>query len=303
MTPESPILLSVVTPSRNQARFLRRNIESVLEQGVPGVEHIVMDGASTDGSVEILRAYPHLIWESQPDSGQSQALNRAIARARGEWIVWINSDDYLLPGALLKFLDFAAAHPAAQFVYSNCTFVDEAERVVGRRRASYSRERRTLEYWWRAGGAGFAQPGSIFRKALWEEFGPFDESLHYAMDYDFWLKMCGRVEFLYLDDDLATYRLHGEAKTSEGWRPFAEERLRVMRRYWGARGLGARLKFAVLAQAMMGTQMLAEGVHAWRRGERARAVRYWAEGVARNPLCFLSPAHWRFLLRRSRRGD
>ena len=84
MTPEPPILFSVVTPSRNQARFLRRNIESVLEQAVPGVEHIVMDGASTDGSVEILRAYPHLIWASQPDSGQSQALNRAIARARGE---------------------------------------------------------------------------------------------------------------------------------------------------------------------------------------------------------------------------
>ncbi len=113
------IFISVVTPSYNQASFISDTIESVRNQSVSGVEHIVVDGGSKDGTLEILKRCPDITWISEPDRGQSDALNKGVARARGEWIVWINSDDCLLPQALEKFISLAAAHPEARFVFSN----------------------------------------------------------------------------------------------------------------------------------------------------------------------------------------
>ena len=104
---------SVITPSFNQAQYIRENIESVLAQDYPNVEHIVIDNASTDGTVEILGTYPALIWRSEPDSGQSDAVNKALQLATKEWIIWVNSDDFLLPGAMHALAAMIGRNPSA----------------------------------------------------------------------------------------------------------------------------------------------------------------------------------------------
>ncbi|MCX7047295.1 MAG: glycosyltransferase family 2 protein [Candidatus Sumerlaeota bacterium] len=287
--------ISVVTPSFNQGRFIRRNIESVIEQGLDGVEHIVADGASTDETISILDEYPHLVWFSQKDRGQTEALNNAIARARGEWIVWINSDDYLLPGALAALREYIPTHPEAQFVYSNCLYVDESGAEIERIPATYTRE--GFDHWWRR-GVGFVQPGAFFRRELWERHGPFDESFQYIMDYDFWRRFHADIEFHYLDGYLAAYRLHGASKTSQGQTNFAREMVLSCRRYWDRQGSWAKWKWRAMLFMALGRVMIYEGARIWEEGRRAEAIRLLAEGCARDPMGFLSHPNLCFLLRR-----
>jgi len=284
----APLTISVVTPSFNQGRFIRKNIESVLEQRLDGVEHIVADGGSSDETIGVLKEYSHLRWISEKDHGQSDALNKGIAMARGDWIAWVNSDDYLLPGALAKLAAFVAQRPGAQFVYSNCLFTDEGEVEVGRHKANYSLD--GFYYWWR-GAANFPQPGSFFKKELWEKLGPFDVNLHYTMDYDFWLKLSGNVEFHYLDDWLVAYRLHGESKTGRGNLPFFKEKIAVTRRYWDARGGWRRWQFRFLLHLAYGRQLMLEGIRRWEAGRKGKAWRLWIESYARNPLCLFAYPH------------
>lgn len=281
---------SVITPSYNQAQFIRRTIESVLEQSGgkpnPDIEHIIADGGSTDATVEILKEYPHLIWFSEKDRGQSDALNKGIARATGEWIVWINSDDYLLPGALDALKNFLREKPGAQFVFSDCTFVDEHGAVLSTRPAFYHEDPSALYHWWRR-GAGIGQPGSFFRRALWEKYGPFDIHLHYTMDFDFWLKISADVPLLHMPGHWATYRLHGASKTLEGWKPFTLEHIRVENRYWDQRGgLWNRLKFRFLLRLMFAKKLVLEGIRAWDGGDRGRAWTNWREALLHQPMAF-----------------
>lgn len=283
---------SVVTPSYNQARFLRENIESVRAQNVEGVEHIVADGGSTDGSVDILKEYPDARWVSEPDRGQSDALNKAIAMARGEWIVWINSDDTLLPGALRALDAFLEAHPDAQFVYSNCVFTDAEGNEIRRRRATYHENPRMFETWWRAGGYGFDQPGTFFRRALWERYGPFDPDLHYTMDHDFWLRIRDHVEFEHLDAYTATYRLHEASKTGGGRLAFARENVLTTRRYWDRRGGMRKWAMRLRLRNMLALELGAEARNRLRSGEFAAAARFLAEAFLQNPLWCLSPSLW-----------
>lgn len=288
--PTAP-LISVVTPSLNQGRYIRKNIESVLEQRMENVEHVVVDGGSTDETLSILKEYPHLKWVSERDRGQSDALNKGIASARGEWILWINSDDFLLPGCLEAFAGFLARHPDAEFVYSNLAFVDEEDREISRRQAYFSESDRTLYYWWRR-GVGFAQPGSFFRRALWEKFGPFDVDLHYTMDYDFWLKIGDAVPFLHLDAYVAVYRLHEASKTLEGWRPFLLEKMRITRRYWDRRGTWRKWQFRFLLPLVFSKKLALEGIRAWDAGDRKKAAGLWLEALRRQPFGFPLSRPW-----------
>lgn len=224
---------SIITPSFNQGQFLEKTIQSVLEQDIADFEHIIADGGSTDSTLDVIQRHPHLIWFSERDRGQSDALNKALARARGEWIVWINSDDYLLPGALKALDAFLIQKPDAQFVYSSCLYVDEHGRELKREPASWTSD--NLVYWWRR-GLGFSQPGSFFRRELWERYGPFGVDLHYTMDYDFWLKMHREVRFDTLDAFTAAYRLQPESKTCTGNYKFVLEKIAVTRAYWDRQG-------------------------------------------------------------------
>ena len=126
-------LVSIITPSRNQAPFLEATIQSVLAQDYPEIEYLVIDGDSTDGSLDIIKRYQKRLayWVSEPDLGQTDAINKGFAHANGEIFAWLNSDDLLLPGAITEAVDFLVKHPETGMVYGDADFIDETGRVIG----------------------------------------------------------------------------------------------------------------------------------------------------------------------------
>ena len=204
-------LISIVTPSYNQARFLEDTLRSVVAQGYPRTEHIVIDGGSSDGSVDIIRRYaPHLrSWVSEPDRGQSHAINKGLAQAHGDVLTWLNSDDTYLPGALDEVGRFFAGHPDVDLVYGDYVYTDAAGRPMRRRHVFDTIAYESLLYHDYLG-----QPAVFFRRGLFEKVGPLDESLHYCMDWDLFLRMWRVCRPRHLPKVLATYRLDHAAKSN-----------------------------------------------------------------------------------------
>jgi glycosyltransferase involved in cell wall biosynthesis len=229
MTPDP--LFSIITPSYNQAKFLRRTIESVLMQDVPNVEYIIMDGGSTDGSQAIIKEYQDQIayWESTPDKGQTDAINKGFNRAQGKYLAWINSDDVYHPGAFEEAAKFLDMNPDVGLVYSDCTFIDAADREIGQFPAAQTDYRRL-----RRGYVHIPQQASFFRADLWRKVGPLDPSFYFAMDYDLWVRLAKDATLKYLPGRTwASFRLHGDAKTIEADSRCWPEMLRVHYREGG----------------------------------------------------------------------
>jgi glycosyltransferase involved in cell wall biosynthesis len=219
------VTVSVVIPSFNGARFLRGALESALAQDPPPLEILVQDGGSTDDSAAVVAELgdPRVRFVSEPDRGQSDALNRAIARARGDWIAWLNVDDLMYPGLL------AGASDDADLVYGDYDWIDEAGATVRHVRPGpeFSRERLL------AGGTFLFSGATLFRRSLFERYGGIDEGLRYAMDYDLFLRFAPHVRTRYVPRPLAAFRLHGASKTSTlTWGIFRETG-RVRRRHGG----------------------------------------------------------------------
>jgi glycosyltransferase involved in cell wall biosynthesis len=207
---ELPVI-SVVTPSYNQAQFLEDTLDSVASQDYPRTEHIVVDGGSTDGSVEIIRRHaPRLRhWVSEPDRGQSHAINKGLAMARGDILAWLNSDDTYLPGALNAVGAMFARHPDVDLVYGDFVYTDAAGTPMRRRHLFDTISYESLLYHDYLG-----QPAVFFRRSLWEKAGPLDESLHYCLDWDLFLRMWRVCRPKHLPMVLATYRLDRAAKSN-----------------------------------------------------------------------------------------
>ncbi len=199
--------ITVVTPSFNQASFLETTMLSVLGQSYPELEYIVMDGGSTDGSVEIIRRYESQLahWASGPDGGQSAALNSAFARATGEIFCWVNSDDFLLPGALLRVArHFGGRTAEPRLVYGSCLFFeDRGKRAKVVRPPAFDRGRLRLSEF-------IIQPSAFWTRALWEKTGPLDQSLSFAFDWDWFIRASASGEFEMCDEILSAYRLQIE---------------------------------------------------------------------------------------------
>lgn len=203
-------LVTIVTPSYNQARFLEATIRSVLEQDYPRIEYIVVDGGSSDGSMDILRKYADRLawWISEPDRGQTDAINKGFSRARGEILAWLNSDDTYQPGAVGEAAAYLMEHPEVGLVYGDTNFIDENDRVIGRfpaRQTDYRRLRR--------GYVHVPQQAAFFRAELWRRVGPLDPTFYFAMDYDLWVRLAAQAPMVYYPRLWANFRLHGEAKT------------------------------------------------------------------------------------------
>lgn len=224
------MLVSIITPSYNQAKYLEKTIKSVLDQDYPEIEYIVIDGGSTDGSVEILRKYETRLagWISEPDRGQTDAINKGFARASGEVLAWLNSDDILEPGAVREAVAYLQQHPAAGMVYGDCNFIDAADRVIGKFAAAQTDYRRL-----RQGYVHIPQQASFFRTDLWRRVGPLDPSFYFAMDYDLWVRLARLAPLHYTPRLWANFRLHGDAKTIAADDRCWPEMLRVHRREGG----------------------------------------------------------------------
>lgn len=203
-------LVSIVTPSYNQAPFLEETLRSVLDQDYPRVEYIVIDGGSTDGSLEIIRKYQDRLtrWISEPDLGQADAINKGFSQSTGEILAWLNSDDTYAPGAISEAVAFLTEHPEIGMVYGNAYYIDGQGRRVGRYPA------RPTDYkGLRRGVNTVSQQSMFFRSLLWRMVGPLDPSFYYAMDYDLWVRIAAVTPIAFCDRYWANFRLHGKSKS------------------------------------------------------------------------------------------
>lgn len=223
-------LVSIVTPSLNQGRYLEATVRSVLEQDYPNVEHIVVDGGSTDETLEVLRRYEDVRWISEPDRGQAHALNKGFSLARGSVLGWLNADDVYLSGAIASAVD-ALRTSGAALVHGGWSQIDENGASLHEIAPIPWDYRLQLEV-----RNGVAQPGTLFTREAFEAVGGIDESYRYAMDYDLWLKIGKRFGVCHVDRVLAAYRLHPESKTVAEAEGFWPETWRA------ARSHGARLR-------------------------------------------------------------
>jgi glycosyltransferase involved in cell wall biosynthesis len=206
----APPLVSVVTPSFNQGRFLERTIASVLAQSYPRLEYIVVDGGSTDGSRPIIERFASTLawWVSEPDAGQTDAINKGFAHARGDIFAWLNSDDVWMPGAVESAMQVLEAHPDLGLVYGDADYIDEDDHVIGKFPAAQT-DYRML----RQGYVHIPQQAAFFRGDLWRSLGPLDNSLFFAMDYDLWIRIAAHAKLQYVPQTWAGFRLHRDAKT------------------------------------------------------------------------------------------
>jgi glycosyltransferase involved in cell wall biosynthesis len=201
--------VSIVTPSYNQGQFIEETIRSVLLQGYPDLEYIIIDGGSTDGSVEIIRKYePWLAyWVSEPDRGQSHAINKGIARASGEMLFWLNSDDLVMPGAFSTVAGLFVQNPQVRMVTGQARVIDAQGQQIGVLRsrftswADYATRKCTIR-----------QVATFFDRALFDELGMINESFDYCMDADLLLRFTRKYPPLIVESYLSAYRKHDLTK-------------------------------------------------------------------------------------------
>ncbi len=229
--------ITVVTPSYNQGKFLEQTICSVLGQLYPNLEYFVMDGGSTDDSVEIIKRYESSLagWVSEKDRGQSSALNKGFARATGEILCWLNSDDFLLPGALREAV---RQMEGADFVYGKClSFSDTGTRGLVNIPPEHDRALLSLVDY-------IIQPSSFWRRSLWDKTGPLNEEYHYAFDWEWYLRADKVGRFARADFIFSAYRFHDAHKSSHGGQKRAQEIVAVAKAQ-GGDAAGCHYQFTI----------------------------------------------------------
>ena len=237
--------ISIVTPSFNQGKFIGETIESVLRQNYPNVEHIVMDGASTDGTLKVLARYPHLRVISEPDSGQAEAINKGFRMATGDIWGFLNSDDTLMPNALISVAREFALDRGPDVVMGRCRFVDEKGHYLGIEHPSYFESHQRVLAVWK--GHFIPQPAVFWKKKVWDKCGGMDENLNSQwIDYDLFCRFSKSFKFHPINRILATYRLHGHSKSEKSSvDDRLEEAIQISRRYWGRTWSPKFLKLAI----------------------------------------------------------
>jgi glycosyltransferase involved in cell wall biosynthesis len=222
--PLVPPLVSIVTPCFNAARFIEQTIDSVLAQDYPRIEYIVMDGGSTDGTVEILKRYGgRLQWISKPDRGAADAINRGFALTHGEIFTYLNADDLLLPGAVST----AVQNFAGDVLYGGAFWIDES----GARIASYPV--RDFDAKRLARECFICQPASFLRREVFEHAGGMDPALLLTFDYELWMRLAKTCEFRRMETPLALSRMHRDNKSLGQRAAVYRETFRILRRHYG----------------------------------------------------------------------
>jgi glycosyltransferase involved in cell wall biosynthesis len=289
-TPE----ISIITPCFNAARHLRDAIESVAGQRGVRVEHIVVDAGSKDGTLEVLKQFPAVRWISEPDQGQSDAFNKGLALARGALIGWLNADDIYEPGAVARVVQFFREHPQAVLVNGHLVRVDPAGKPLEFLPARSSRfwlRHFWLRWYW------LNHPSTFYRKSLFDEIGPIDVSLHYAMDYDFYLRASRQHEFHDIDLLTTRMRVHPDAKTSQGWDNFASDVRRTFEKVWKPEH-PLFYRYSMLGIRMYAARShLAESFMALREADREKAVAELKRAAAWWPPLPLLPAFYPYVAR------
>lgn len=227
--------VSIVTPSFNHGEFIEEAILSVLNQDFPNIEYIIIDGGSTDNSVEVIKKYEHQIahWVSEPDGGQTQAINKGLKIAKGDIFSWLNSDDLLLPGAISAIVECFQQHPEAGFVYGDYHMIDQSGQTLYKRMVS-DYDYGVLVY----GRSLITQPASFFTRYVLEDIGYLDEQYDFCMDLEFWIRAAAHdIIFQPLRVPIAANRLHRKTKTFTQHAKLIEQHRQIVKKYsniWGS---------------------------------------------------------------------
>ena len=203
------LLISVVTPSLNQGKFIEDAIISVLDQEIDDIEHIVIDGGSEDETLNILKNYNHLNWFSMPDNGQSSALNKGFKIAKGNIIGWLNADDYFLPGAFSKLIGYYNKFKNKDIFYGDFINVNENKSII-RKQKEHGYDPQILFYI----GCYIPSSGTFFKASLFKEGLFLDESFHFTMDYEYYIRLSkAKKQFFHIPEYLSCFRWHGKNRS------------------------------------------------------------------------------------------
>lgn len=285
--------VSIVTPSYNQGQFLEATIRSVLLQGYPNLEYIVFDGGSTDDSVEILRRYePWLaFWVSEPDRGQSHAINKGWTKATGDVFAWLNSDDMYMPGAIGEAVQALKQHPETALVYGTCQYIDADGRPTVLRNPGQVDFRQLL---WNLNGT-LPQPTTFIRRSILEDAGFLDETLKYSMDYELWLRIAMRYPLRHVEKVWAATRMHDEAKTVARQKQIWKQKVKILDKTVSSPDLPAHVRNEV--PALYSTYYFRTASVYLSRSDLLGALKYLWQAVTLRPGLALEWQSWQSLLR------
>ena len=278
--------ISIVTPSFNQGQFLEETIRSILLQGYPNLEYIIIDGGSTDESVEIIKKYERWLafWVSEEDRGQSHAINKGFEKASGDIYAYINSDDFYCPGAFGIIAPFFRENGDPHLVAGECV-IFEGDRV-----------KRIFTPWWperlsyfveKTYSSTFAQPASFWSKEIYENLGGFDQSLHFCFDREFFLRigLAGVNPYL-IERKIARFREHSESKTMLQGVRFHEESILIIQRHAKDCGISDRKKKKIIAKTSVEIRYV--GVFKqWKNKGRFSALMSYLQMIFRYPVSLL----------------
>jgi len=233
---------SIITPSFNQGRFLPDCVESVLSQEGVEIEHIITDAGSTDETLKVLGRYPHLQWTSEPDAGMSDGINKGFRRATGDWVMWLNCDDYLLSGTLAMIAEFITANPTADVVHGDCIYVNEDKSPIRRKYDTPVDEWDFLFV-----GCCIPSTSTFYRREIIEAGHLLDVGYRNCMDWEYFLRLMRLgYHFEYVPIAVAYFRWYQDSTTQQNWQRMIAEGLLAQREHITNRNLPAILKNAPL---------------------------------------------------------
>jgi GT2 family glycosyltransferase len=278
MTSNTP-LVSIVTPSFNQARYVEQTMRSVLEQDHPRVEYLVIDGASKDGSVDIIKKYERRLayWVSEKDSGQAEAINKGLARAKGEVVAWLNSDDYYLPGAVSAAVKIFGSNPDVVLVYGDMLAVDENGRTTN-----------IMKY----GQLSLAdlvcfqiigQPSVFFRRDALNKAGLLDTTFHFLLDHQLWIRIAMQGKILHVPQTWSAARYHAEAKNVAKAAQFGHEVFRILDWAKSQPGLTGTISGAREARRARASAHRVDARYLLDGGQPGSALKAWMRALVIHP--------------------
>ncbi len=270
-------MVSIVTPSFNQAAFLAECLRSVLDQGYPHLEYIVMDGGSTDGSLEIIKKYASRLaaWESRQDKGQAEAINKGFARAHGEIYAWLNSDDIYLPGAIRSAVKALEIHPEAVMVYGDMQAVDQAGRMFNRLTYRQLSLEDLLCF------QIIGQPAVFMRRTAFEKAGGLEPSFHFLLDHQLWIKLAEQGPMIHVDQQWAAARYHPAAKNRARAAEFGREAFRILD--WAAAQPALAARLAPVGRRAQASAHRVDARYLLDSGQARPALNAWMQALRIHP--------------------
>jgi glycosyltransferase involved in cell wall biosynthesis/ADP-heptose:LPS heptosyltransferase len=281
--------ISIITPSFQQGRFIEENIRSVLDQGYPNFEHVIVDAGSTDQTLPILKKYAHLRWISEPDLGQTHAINKGILMSSGDIVAYLNSDDAYRPGAFHAVARIFQDNPAARMLVGDCDYINEASETIGHLRARYEQYEDLVRYWGWDKWYCLPQQSVFLRRDLLSEVGLFDIQYHMVMDYEMWLRIAQITKPHLIPQTLAAFRLAAETKTVSRTHVMYAEELHASRRYWRLLPRHRRIVVALQAHQHASKKLLDMAEHFAFSSQPALAAELALDSVSKWPATVFAP--------------